>query len=154
MLNNIAYKNGGGIFLTSSSFVEIINSVLMNNTARDGSGGGTYLEESSFCAITHSTVNLNRAHEGSGGGMYLQTSSAAITGTEFTSNIATRGGGVYANGCNYLMISNAKFHINTAHYGGAVNVQNIKSNLGHKRWWRFFHGNAIRHLSSRLQFFG
>ncbi|RPH71796.1 hypothetical protein EHM76_06080, partial [bacterium] len=53
------------------------------------------------------------SYDAVGGGLYLTYRSTSIVSTRFYSNTATRGGGIYSDNTNYLMIADSEFIRNT-----------------------------------------
>jgi len=95
---NITQRNGGGIYTTFSSGIKIIGNLLYSNHA-ELSGGGIYCENSEML-IANNTVCFNEA-EGpysKGGGIYCLNSNPNIFNTILFSNTAvTSGNQVFLN---------------------------------------------------------
>ena len=143
MVDNLATRNGGAMFISSNSIMNVYHRLdVINNTANE-SGGGFYLYRSLVVSHFNSTLTLtgNRAAE-NGGGVYATISvlrvlsdrdSSAETSVSFTNNTSQMGGGIYLaltsqiyvikSGNNYKRtIYSLYFTGNSANYGGAVYV--------------------------------
>ena len=143
IMGNFATRNGGTIFASSNSILNVYDRLdVMNNTAND-SGGGFYLFHSTMINQFNSTVTFmdNRAIE-NGGGIYATISVLIVlsdrdspmeTSVHFTNNTSKMGGGIYLaltsqlyvikSGNNYTRtIYNLYFTANSANYGGALYV--------------------------------
>jgi hypothetical protein len=122
---NIAYESGGGIYNSSASTLQLVNSVISMNNADYGGGicnlagatltrstvmsntgaygGGIYNAERSDVTLSESTVNNNTAVD-QGGGIFnsngeflwgLTPGNLWLLSSTVSGNTATEGGGVY-----------------------------------------------------------
>ncbi len=82
--------NGGGIYISDSSNLDILDCDIHNNVATTN-GGGMYIYQSNI-NVRNSRIFTNNAVDG--GGIYCYKSKAVIEGNTITNNIATNGGGV------------------------------------------------------------
>ena len=122
------YGGGGGI-ATGGGYVRTIDNVLFDGNFSGNKGGGLYVEELSntpsspkVILVKDTTFNNNEARLG--GGMYFSADygnnakfSARLVDPEFTSNTATKGGGLYVENGDVAIISENKdviFSGNTA----------------------------------------
>lgn len=97
--NSAVIADGGGIeLLLSSGNVDIIATVISQNTAATN-GGGIALGTGGLKKITTSTISSNVASTGDGGGVFTTTGPALIvTSTKITGNSAADQGGGIRNG--------------------------------------------------------
>jgi predicted outer membrane repeat protein len=143
MLDNLATGNGGAIFVSSNSIMNIYDRLDVINNIANESGGGFYLYRSMIVSQLNSTLTLidNRAAV-NGGGVFATISvlrvlsnrdSSTETSVNFTNNTSQMGGGVYLaltsqlhiikSGNNYTRtLYSVYFTANSANYGGAVYV--------------------------------
>ena len=96
--NNKAQRDGGGIY-TRNSTIDISGSTTVQNNTAQQDGGGMFLSRSSTINISNTsviTVENNKA-ERDGGGIYLSRTHLIFAGfSNFTTNSAWQGGGIYA----------------------------------------------------------
>ena len=92
MENECEGGDGGGIYLSDSCEVTLLQDTLISNIA--GSGGGIYCEKSSNLTVSSSLIKDNFV-DFSGGGVYLQESNSIFIGTSLIRNSAMDGGGIY-----------------------------------------------------------
>ena len=97
--NSAVVADGGGIeLLLSSGNVDIIATVISQNTAATN-GGGLALGTGGLKKITKSTISSNVASTGDGGGVFTTTGPAlTVTSTKITGNSAADQGGGIRNG--------------------------------------------------------
>lgn len=124
---NRAYQ-GGGIYsggINPSSLettIEITDSIITGNTARDGAGIQNYIRGTA--TIEDSTISGNSADMW-GGGIY-QRGIATITGSTIADNNAVGGGGIYNNWLlSETTITDSVITGNTASFGGGIALADI-----------------------------
>lgn len=122
--NNVAYISGGGIAAYS---IRLINSVIDSNKLEgdEGSGGGLSISYPS--TIEGSTISNNSIIQGKGGGVFIGAN-ASITITHATiisnsvytpiGNTAPRGGGIYSESNQQVVIMDTSVTGNTSDYDG------------------------------------
>lgn len=110
--NNWASTGGGGIKNTGDGTLNIINSVVTNNSVHSsGDGGGIASGAGSTLIITNSAVSRHTARNG--GGIFTEAGSTLIiTTSAVTGNTAQDGGGIYAIGT--IDLTNSTISSNTA----------------------------------------
>ena len=123
--NNTAGSNGGAVYVFSETRgVAITDSYFHNNRAGSNGGAVYVFSETRGVAITDSYFHNNRAGS-NGGAVHVSGSNIRVSGTVFTNNTASIGGGgaIYSN-ARYANISltNNTFSHNTAIYCGALDV--------------------------------
>jgi CSLREA domain-containing protein len=116
---------GGGIHNSSGCNLTIMDSILEDNVSSTYGGG---ISNSGAMDVIATTFTGNNSE--SGGGMYVGSPSTknAITGSNFTGNIATNyGGGLSSYGS--VAISDSQFIGNQAenYYGGAISLSGTTS---------------------------
>jgi len=117
ILNNVAYRQAGGIDLLPSSFVPesiVTHCVISGNVA--GEGGGVWTEQA--LSLEHATLSGNTASN-AGGGLYKvsyagEAATARIRNCLIIGNTAlTNGGGILANSSTVL-VNNCILFTNSA----------------------------------------
>ena len=134
---NSASYNGGGIYLTSNSILNMTGSSVAGNTAANG--GGIYTNSAASFSITDSTIVDNRA-SAIGGGIYSATNGTATDlrtltianstiGTNEQPNTAgTTGGGIQVSNYTDLVVTDSSVQANTAGTnGGGIYVGTYSS---------------------------
>lgn len=130
--NSATNQEGGAISSAGGGTLVISESSFSDNTA-GLNGGAIYFEEGSF-SVTSSLFEFNEALTGSGGGIYMLEvsvpSDIEVTGTTFTSNLATvAGGGIFVQDLGATLRGNA-FALNSAGQGGAVFAEDTLGGSG------------------------
>lgn len=133
--HNTADNDGGGIaVLRDSGSLDIADSLIEGNTAREG--GGLYVDESTSVAIANTAITGNSATfecgsnacQNGGGGINARQQSVTITGGEITGNHASAsGGGIVSStfGGQVLSIAGTVIRNNTAFWdAGGVYARN------------------------------
>ena len=92
LAGNNAASNGGGLFSTEPSAVNITDAHISNNTAEFG--GALDLRRNSTGSLANVTFAGNRAAE-SGGHCHMKASSLSITSSSLTDGTAERGGSFF-----------------------------------------------------------
>lgn len=105
---------GGGILISSTAKVEILNSTLTNNKADFGGG----ISNEGELVIRNSRIIKNQADFG--GGIYNEASRTTIINSIFSDNEATFGSGIESNESD-VGLSESTFSSNKATFGGAIN---------------------------------
>ncbi|HLE29878.1 MAG TPA: FG-GAP-like repeat-containing protein, partial [Anaerolineales bacterium] len=127
--------NGGGIRIATAQ-VNLIQSMIYNNTAGGGVGGGV-LASSSPTTLNNNTIMSNTAGYGAGVGLE-QSNQAVLESNIFISNTAgVYGGGIRLNQSNARLTNNV-FIDNYAGYngGGGVGVWQSQPALVHNTFIR------------------
>lgn len=124
--NSNSAAGGGGITLVLGITLTISNTTFDGNTATSGdSGGGGILNSSGSLTVDNSTLSGNSAGSGIGGGIMclgtpLSTCFLAISHSQFSSNSARLGGGIYSM-YSELTVSYSTFYSNsTGTDGGGI----------------------------------
>lgn len=116
-----ASNNGGGIYATGCE-VNIDSSPVESNTAR--TAGGIYLTSSSVMNIDKSYFYNNSATGSNAGAIYSLTGTTMrIFRTEFEANTTTANGAAIASSADSLYVENSLFHSgNDAGFSGVVMI--------------------------------
>lgn len=140
------YADGGGMFVNSLSYADIVSNVIQGNKASThhdyiAAGGGLYIKQSSSVRLEGNRIEnnwANPAKSGSGGGLYIDRSEVQISGNRIISNSTgtvdeTRpGGGLYISSHEPVTLSNNLIASNDADtYGSGVYVSRSISPAGH-----------------------
>jgi Repeat of unknown function (DUF5648) len=113
---------GGGVFIGTSTTVNITASTVTDNQTTNGSGGG-------ICAyggtlnLVNSTLSNNDGSFDGGGIRVLQDATVHITNSTVSGNRAMASGGGNGGGIlnqGTLTVTGSTISGNTAHYGGAI----------------------------------
>lgn len=116
-MNNIAFSNGGAIFLENGSSASI-QMVTFNGNAASEFGGAVFLKNGCSLSIQGAVINGN--HALNGGSIFLENgSSASIQGAVINGNHATNGGAIWNAGI--LKLETVQLDGNHSHmYGGGI----------------------------------
>jgi predicted outer membrane repeat protein len=105
--NNMAYMNGGAIYLAANNlFVKVINTNFYNNIANKN-GGAIYLKSYNHGTIFSNNEIIGNIARHSGGGLYVHSYNSGITifKSKFMNNTADiSGGAMYFNSDNGKII--------------------------------------------------
>ena len=127
IVNNTA-SAGGGIFSDyyySDSNPSFVDCLIKDNIAT-GSGGGVQLDGSSSTASFFNCEIIGNVAGGNGGGFFCANSEATISSCVFQNNIAkNKGGGIYTTTNDAPTIGACIFSANTALSGGAVYCNDV-----------------------------
>ncbi|MBE2267055.1 MAG: right-handed parallel beta-helix repeat-containing protein, partial [Anaerolinea sp.] len=125
--HNTASVGGGGIFHASASGTTITGSTLSNNSATNN-GGALTNNGAGLVTITGSTITGNTSTFGAGVNVF-DARTIEISGSTFSDNHATTGGGFSSSGT--VMLTNVVFSGNTASSvgGGFSTGPNATTNL-------------------------
>ncbi len=89
--NNVAYKNGGAVYIDENSTATLTDCEIINNEAHDGGG----IANLGTLTVDNCKLNGNAVRDNGGGGGIWSKGDATITKTEITQNVnAVNGGGV------------------------------------------------------------
>lgn len=114
-------KTGGGIYLSSNSYLSIWNNTFVSGNTADY-GGGIHLSSNSHLTMGAAKVSKNKAQYGAGinnngGRVHLNSQWASITSNEASLN----GGGIYNTGSATLNINApSEISLNKANNGGGI----------------------------------
>ncbi len=156
---------GAAIFTKGSLVVR--DSTISDNEA-DGvgsDGGGIFFENpenrANTLLIENSTLMRNRARNGAG--LYIKGAATGVNiiGSEFNSNVASRGGGIYAVDSSFTL-SETDIRSNRAQFGGGINIESatsqvsLNSSLFQTNWTGDSggFGGAIRIIGDPLEGYG
>ena len=120
---NIITSNcqGGGLYASNSSLMFRGYSLFTHNTAKEG--GGIYMKSSTLDVVGTISFQQNMVFYGYGGGVYAEKSSLHLCGDiKFRENSAVLGGGMHADGShlNFCEESSTLFEGNSASRGGGL----------------------------------
>ena len=123
--NNSAYGYGGGLYLSSDTYIRIICNRIFNNIS--AAGGGIFISSSVGCEISGNIISNNTTtdHSWGGGGLLLwYCYYSLIKGNLFYQNNTGGdygGGGVFCTGSRFTSIESNTFIKNSAsHYAGGI----------------------------------
>lgn len=167
--------NGGGIYVYQSDNIEILNCFIEYNESADR-GGGIQLKNSTTivdgCEISYNetlndgggidcynaeplimdcTIRENSAHLG--GGICNFSSDYPITGTLFTGNWASSGGGLYNDPNSNIIVDQCFFEYNSSSSGSGIFVEqygNIYIDQTIFRWHYANYGSGIYCANANL----
>jgi hypothetical protein len=119
--NGAAAQEGGGIFATAQSTLNLSNSIVTNNRATAGLGQGGGIFVAGTLNLTNSTISGNVATCCGGGLKVSLGATATVTGSTFSGNQATgggaRGAGILTQGT--LTLTNSTISGNSSPAGGS-----------------------------------
>jgi CSLREA domain-containing protein/MYXO-CTERM domain-containing protein len=100
--NGAAAQQGGGIFATAQSTLNVSNSIFTNNRATAGGASGGGIHVAGTLNLTNSTIRGNVASNAAGGLRIFPGATATVTGSTFSGNqttgVGAAGGGIHAQG--------------------------------------------------------
>jgi hypothetical protein len=136
---------GGGVQVRTGAYLHLLDSVLMQNTARFGGGLGVNTPAGppttvTGCLIDDDTavVDNPQTPDGLGGGVYVaQQSSLAVQASQIVRNRALDGGGLFSDTRSQVTIDHStvsgnevdQIHFNKAFIGGVGGGVNAQSDL-------------------------
>ena len=128
--NNSAKYNGGAIHVADYSSIQMYDSLLSNNEAREGQGGVLYGQNYSNMTVTTCEFSNNAAEDG-GVAWIILHSALYLSGSVFSGNNASIDGGVaFIRNKSMISIRDCDFINNWADdYGGAVSVEESTANI-------------------------
>lgn len=118
LMNNTAYSEGGGVFVSGSS--SYVNSFTMTGNARITNcssrtwGGGISLAEHSSVSMNGGSIHDNHSYQSGGGVWNHDESSFTMTGGSVENNTAAYGGGFYNDLGGLLIFTGGSIHGNTS----------------------------------------
>jgi hypothetical protein len=124
-------SDGGGGIYNDGGTVNVTNSTLSNNTAKDGSSGGGIYNNGGTVNATNSTFSNNRLSNffnpnlnpiPSGGGIHNEGGTVNLTNSIFSGNSgsAPSRGGAISNNSGTVNVTNGTFSGNSAQDGGGI----------------------------------
>jgi hypothetical protein len=124
-------SDGGGGIYNDGGTVNVTNSTLSNNTAKDGSSGGGIYNNGGTVNATNSTFSNNRLSNffnpnlnpiPSGGGIHNEGGTVNLTNSIFSGNsgFAPSRGGAISNNSGTVNVTNGTFSGNSAQDGGGI----------------------------------
>jgi predicted outer membrane repeat protein len=129
--NNSANERGGAVRGENAALSFSGCQISNNGTRAYGSGGAIYLHEGSL-SMTDCEIAVNKISQDGfsnyGGAIYLSSTvgdgnllDASLTRCQFSENLATYGGAIYADGADSLAVDSCLFKDNEGwHSGGAI----------------------------------
>lgn len=143
--NNVAAREGGGLWNMAGSTLTVNNSQVSNNNANGPAaddGGGAIFNNGGTLNVQNGTmIDQNNATgaSGSGGGIFSTGGMVMVTDTEFVQNSATRAGGGIEVVNGTLNVTNSLFSDNMAFStvtgigapgnGGAIHVSGTEGTM-------------------------
>jgi hypothetical protein len=123
ILTNFANDEGGGIYMTDSSRIDLHNVALQGNISF--SGAGIYLRRGSEVFLIDASVGNNYA-EDFGGGIYSRSSDVSLISSIIESNEGIfGGGGLYLEQASHIRLVNTRILKNrTSFDGGGIFADN------------------------------
>jgi filamentous hemagglutinin family protein len=119
--SNIASNNGGGIYTTNGTKLDITNVTVKGNFANVFNGGGIFADNSTV-TVNGGSIDSNIASN-DGGGIFADNSTVTVNGGSIDSNIASNdGGGIFAFNNSNVSITNAAINKNEAQIGGGGGI--------------------------------
>ena len=130
---NIAYDDGGVLYIKGGTTVTIKGSELSDNIAgHSGTGyglrfGGVAYVEDTTITIVSSIFTNNEVKVGSGGALFVFDTNVIISSSNFTNNSAHVNGGAVQEYDSIVIITASRFINCTADHGGALYFYTITS---------------------------
>jgi parallel beta-helix repeat protein len=105
---NSCDDDGGGVYVSTHSYMIMNNCKLTENTSSEN-GGGVHCTMFSGVEISGGNISTSTASNGNGGGVSLRNATLIITGTRIENNKAVngKGGGIYLHTMNHSGSLNA-----------------------------------------------
>ncbi len=117
LISNTAHNHGGGIWVRDSSLV-MRDTQVISNSANNGGGGAFAYNEATV--VNSRFENNDAGNSGNGGGLYTN-GPAVLTDSQFLSNTAASGGGVWAGGA-FLTGGRFEGNISAGGLGGGLST--------------------------------
>ena len=146
-----ALTAGGTFAIVLFSELGVKDCELANNMAYSD-GGAVYVSNNSYASIDRSQFSLNKANTGRGGAIILiGLTYTTISNCNFSENSATQNGGaIYLNTGSKLLLLQTIFDNNNADMGGAINIEaNAKAKIKEST----FIGNIASSFGGTFLFF-
>lgn len=128
--SNSATQNGGGIYVASGGTLNVNTATISQNKSSQD-GAGIYIEQDATVNLTNATISQNSGtgDVSFGGGIYSK-SGVNITGGTISGNnvVLQRGGGIYFDSSEDLILDSVSFSSNSASNGGSSIF--MKNNMG------------------------
>ena len=123
MITHESGMNGSGVVVEAGATFTMYGGIITGNTAENGAG---VLVHGHFDALGGKITKNKTTTNGKGGGVYVDSSNTVvINGTEISENEAYSGAGVYVDNGGALTLTTGSITANTAsHNGGGVYVNN------------------------------
>lgn len=119
LLQNTGSYSGGAVFGDRRSTVELVDTVVADNTVVE-EGGGAVALFSGTGLVTRCVMTRNSAARG--GALFVPYSILQSSGSSYSQHFALIGGAVSVSERGVFLSDNDVFHNNSADTGGAVNV--------------------------------
>ena len=123
--NSTSTNIGGGILVTASAGLHLVNSTLVNNHGLYG--GGIYGNTASSIEVVNSTISGNEASRG--GGVFSSSGSLTIASSSIVGNSTSSSGGGLLLLTTTANISNTVFDGNTSGLGYHADISDIASTI-------------------------
>ena len=128
---NRSETNGGGVFVTNDSTLNVTGGGITYNNALGGSGGAICAYSASSVTISDAQLSNNTCHN-DGGAIMVNSTPATISGTIISGNTGYWGGAILGNGSAINISGGSKIYNNQAVYtsdgaggtSGAIYVHN------------------------------
>ncbi len=120
-------ENGGGIYCSDGSSLNMTGGAVSNNSAKI-SGGGIYHSGGNLNlhkVTVSGNSNLPSSTFMAGGGLFAESASVSLDSVTVSGNNGNAGGGAVFKTCSLAQVSNSVFSGNTGQfYGGAIHFDN------------------------------
>ena len=131
--NNLTPENSSCNFFENP--IQVYGTLTIEETIKDGTEIGPFPGKSCIDARNGSTVNLTggtiqgngQDRVENGGGIYADNATVKMSGGTIRNQVATHGGGIYAENGATVNMSGGKICGNYAIYGGGINVDNYSN---------------------------
>jgi subtilisin family serine protease len=113
---------GGGIYATDGSILDLDGGLIANNTYK-ANGGGVYLAGGSLTmnrVETSDNIDTDATVFSKGGGIYASAASVSLDSLVVASNTSIFGGGVAFDNCSQADVTNSVIHGNSSQIFGAA----------------------------------
>jgi parallel beta-helix repeat protein len=141
--NNNVYGDAGGIYVSRSNQIKIINNIVSENYVY-GNGGGLYIKSSSNVNIT-GNLTWNNTAEGIGGGMFFKSSEINLTNNTICYNQSIFEGGT---GSGIYCLNSSPEVFNTIIYSNTTALEGNQVFLDANSDPNFFYSNIEGGISA------